>query len=510
MIRARLRLLTGRRRSYSFAAAPRRCVPAHLRALVAPSAARLLLLATAVPAAGAEAVPAPPLPDAALVYERRIQWPRALRAAAGLPPAVELAFSQRTRYETVSHNWRRGQRPGRNDQLALQSRLRLGATRGGWSVLGELQDARTAGARPDDFTGRMRNEADLLQLFAAYRWAAGSGLHGDVHVGRFCIDLGSTRLIGRNGYPNTTDSYEGVHMNLAPDDGAWRARALVVRPTRIRETRADEGDPDQRLWGLALDRSETQRVSSGVYLFGLRATPDGAAGRDRRLTTFGLRRLRRPVGPGEVRDADPGGAWDYEIEAIAQFGERFDRDHAAWLAVASVGYTFGLPWRPRVEAEFLHASGTDDPAGDRSRSFDRLFGLRLFDLTQTSLYGPFGQTNHQLLGWRLDLRPSPRVTLGLKHHLNWLAEGRDGLDGSAVRGAPLADPSGNAGRWLGHDVELTARYRVGPRLTLAGGFSYWFKGDWFDGLAQRPDRGGLPRGGEQDSAYFWLQSSISF
>ncbi|MEE4298855.1 MAG: alginate export family protein, partial [Pseudomonadales bacterium] len=436
----------------------------------------------------------------------------ALRDAAGLPPRVELAFSQRSRFEAVSNNWRRGQRAGRNDQLALQSRLRLGVAQGAWSVLTELQDARNPGAQPEDFTGRMRNETDVLQLLAAYHWEAGAGdgLQADVHVGRFCIDLGSTRLVGRNGYPNTTDSYEGVHVQAGSAAGDWRIRGLLVRPTRILESRVDERDPDQRLWGVALDRFESERVSSGVYALGLRATPDDAADRERRLTTVGVRRVRRPLGLGEDRNAQVKAAWDYEFEAIAQFGERFQRDHAAWLAVAKLGYTFDLAWRPRVEAQYLHASGSDDPAGDDSRSFDRLFGLRLFDLTQTSLYGPFGQTNHQLVGWRLDLRPSERLTLGLKHHLNWLAEGKDQLDGSAVSGPALVDPTGRSGRWLGHDVELTARYRLGPRLEFAGGWSHWLKGDWFDGLAQLPDRGGLPSGGEHDSSYLWLQSSVRF
>lgn len=449
------------------------------------------------------------LPDEVLIRSNRIRWNRLAKAALNLPDWMEFSLSQRTRYENVSNNWRNGQRDANNSQLPLQSRIHIGVNQGPFWLIFEGQDARTHFDQPGDFVGRQVNKFDVLQLFgsATFKNLFDSALRTDIHVGRFTMDMGESRLIGRNNFPNTTNTFDGGHLALGNDKN-WRVRTFFTEPVIIDDSAADGSSDKTLFWGAAFETKQLGWLNGEVYYLGISDSDDPNPNRHRHFSTFGAHGYKNaPKKKTDFKD-DELGRWHYDFESAVQTGERRGKDHFAYMGFAKVGYTLNTAWIPQLTAEYAYASGSGDPSAKQSHTFDRLYGLRRGDLMQTSLYGPFGHSNLESVGWRIRFRPTDNVQFYFKHHANWLAEAKDALNGSAVTGSNLQDKTGSSGRWLGHDIELIGQYSFGSNLILSAGYAHWFKGDYFERLAELPNRGGLPQGGEKESDYFFAQVEL--
>lgn len=75
----------------------------------------------------------------------------------------------------------------------------------------------------------------------------------------------------------------------------------------------------------------------------------------------------------------------YDVESVLQAGTVDGNDHFAYFQHVSIGYTFMLPWSPRLMAMFDYASGTQIPAGTYNQTFDGLYGARRSEFTPTDL-----------------------------------------------------------------------------------------------------------------------------
>jgi len=68
------------------------------------------------------------------------------------------------------------------------------------------------------------------------------------------------------------------------------------------------------------------------------------------------------------------GAWDYNWEAIVQFGHFGDDDIRAWTVATETGVTFfDVLWRPRLALSANIASGDKDPGDGKLQTFNPLF-----------------------------------------------------------------------------------------------------------------------------------------
>ena len=416
--------------------------------------------------------------DASLITEN-VAWSRYLHDALALPEWLDVAVEQRTRFEYLAQPFRGGE-PGTQTQYPIRSRLRIGVDApGGFRFLAELQDSRVFGDGPNDFTGSEQDRLSFAQLFASYtkRELFGTALRADVHVGRMSLDFGSRRLIARNGYRNTTNAFDGVHLALG-DPAAWRVRAFYVEPV-ILDERAweDKSYGSQRLWGTAFEDKHVPWLNFDVYYFGLHDRRTNGSTLGRSYETFGARALRVPK-------LDQ---WDYELEAMGQFGQRTitrggvptQLDQQAFYGHAELGYTFAVPWSPRLVGQFDYASGNPNPTGDDSGTFDPLFGARRGDLIATGIYGPFRRSNILSAGGRLLIVPRPDLKAWLKVRYWQLAQSKDTFAGNG-----LTDASGDAGDKLGTDIELSAQWTPAPWLTLETGYDHWFKGSYLNDVPE--------------------------
>lgn len=430
--------------------------------------------------------------DRVLIRSRETQWSRYLKAALDLPARFDLGLEQRTRFEVYDHPWRVSQPAGQTDpQIQQRTRVRFGVNGGPLGVLFEGQDSRVHLDGNDSFvdTGIV-NETDILQLFvsASVKSLFDTGLRTDLHFGRLTMDFGRRRFIARNAFRNTTNAFDGVHWQLARDK-AWRVRAFLVEPVLRDDVQLDKQSANSLFWGAYYENRQIPWLRLNAYYFGLN---DQIPANARTFSTFGARLY---VDPNK-------GRLDYEVEGALQTGKRGTRDHFAWFGHADLGYSFDLPWSPRVVVHYDYASGTRDPNGSQSESFDTLFGARRFELMPTGNFGPFFRRNISSPGWRVIATPARGWRVQVKHRVWYLAQARDEFAGSG-----LQDATGGSGNFLGHDVEVRVQWRLGENLAFDVGYDHWFKGSYFDRL---PASAGLPPGGDKDTDYFYASAQLRF
>jgi hypothetical protein len=434
--------------------------------------------------------------DAILNRRQDIDWNRYLKTGLHLPDWVDLGLENRTRFESYDHPWRASQRigNGRTDaQIPMRSRVRFGlGGNGPLRFLFEGQDSRSFhSGNPGDFRDTtMINEFDVLQLFGAVKLdnVLGTGLRTDFLFGRFTLDLGIRRLVARNDFRNTTNSFEGFLWQISQTN-AWRLKAFVTETVQRDDVSLDTENNKSLFWGTYLENQQFRWFNFDAYYLGLNDLR-GAVTSHRSYSTFGGRLFKEPK-PGEM---------DYEIETTWQIGTRGITDHFAHFQHLDIGYMFDRPWTPRLLFHFDYVSGDHKPNDSQDEGFDTLFGARNFEYNPTSMWGPFYRTNLISPGWRLILTPTPSWILEVKHRVWYLAQNKDVFGSSGLR-----DPTGNSGGSLGHDMQLRARWRVTRNVDFDFGYVHWFKGSYFDSpaiLAQ------MPAGGNIDSDYFYGQMRV--
>ena len=434
--------------------------------------------------------------DAALINDRETTWNRYLKTAMRLPDWVDLGIENRTRFESYDHPWRSAQASGggqTDSQAVFRTRVRVGLGNGPFRFLFEGQDSRAYwnNGQGDFVNNTTVNEWDMVQLFGSMTLdnVAGSGLRTDVHVGRMTLDFGKRRYIARNDFRNTTNAFDGVHWQLGQGT-TWRIRAFLVEPVIRNEARLDEQSVNSLFWGTYLESQHFPWFNVNLFYFGL--NDQGLPNRNLHRTygTYGLRLFKPPA-------IDE---FDYEFEGAAQTGHLGNVEHFAYNPNVEAGYTFDLPWTPRVLAQYTYASGTRTPGGSQNGEFDPLFGARRFDLMPTGNFGPFARSNISSPGWRLIVQPAKDWTVHVKQRFWYLAESR-----AVYVGGLIQDSTGGAGNYLGHDLELRVQWAISQNLDFDAGYDHWFKGSYFDRLPASAD---LPAGGNKDTDYFHVQMRV--
>ncbi|MFH0728551.1 MAG: alginate export family protein [Pseudomonadota bacterium] len=189
------------------------------------------------------------------------------------------------------------------------------------------------------------------------------------------------------------------------------------------------------------------------------------------------------------------GSWDYAVTVVHQFG-RWGNDRIdAYGLTSRIGYTFDMPWQPHLMAQYIHGSGDKDPRDGKKETFDGVFGG-----SDTVLYGwmnLFFWSN--LREYRLDLELTPRKVLSVRgeYHYFTLDETKDAwyYPGSAQR----RDKTGRSGRELGHEWDLTLRYKPVAWLDLLGGYCIFLPGEFIERTGPDPP-----------AQWFFLQTEMTF
>ena len=411
---------------------------------------------------------------------------------------LRFSGSFQLRYEGLEGQFRTASRLDNSDHIGvLRTLLRADASFEPFGVTAEIIDCRHFGGG----NGSALNTAsvdtlDVLQLAAQVEFEMDDGGKHLLRAGRQTIDPGSRKLMARNRYRQTVNTFTGVRWKYEKDDEM--SQLFWVLPVNRRprdlqsildnEIKMDDQDLEFQFMAAWHERMLDEKHKLEIYAFVMLEE----TGRHRELYTPGFRLLRKP----KV------GEFDYEIESIFQFGESrlrssgADLDHLAWFQHAAVAYTFDAKWKPNVRVALDYASGDSDPNDGDNGRFDTLFGKRV-DMGLTGIYGPMPRSNLMSPEVRLRIEPIENVKTTFAWRGFWLASNQD-----SWFIAPLQDPNGQSGRHVGQQLELRTAWHVVPKkLRLEIGGNYMFHG----GFQEK-----APGGQNTDTAYFYLMMNWWF
>ncbi len=432
--------------------------------------------------------------------EEKSNKPFRLQDAIEGPEWLRVSGSLRLRWEGIDGQFRSTPRLSHTDHLGFQRTiLKTEADFETVAVAAEVMDSRHYGGSNNSTLNTSNvNTLDFLQAYAEVRLGeSGEGQHR-LRFGRHTIDLGSRRLVARNRYRNTINSFTGASWLWDSEDSSFQA--FWTLPVRRRpgdlpsvvdnEVELDNEDVDLQFFGAFYEREMCHDQKLEVYVYGLF---EDERSRERMLLTPGFR-IRRPAKRAR---------YDYEYEAAYQFGDIKPNgmgsrlDHRAWFQHASVGYTFDCDWTPRVRAAVDYASGDRNPNDGDNGRFDTLFGARRFEYGPTGIYGAIARTNLLSPDLRVMFKPCSEVQVMVAWRGFWLASRKD-----AWPAARVADPTGGSGRHVGQQVESRVRWDlIKDSVRLEFGAAYLF-----DGRFQRDATGGQ----DTDTAYGYCQVAWRF
>ncbi len=403
----------------------------------------------------------------------------------GAPAWLQFSVEHRARFEHLANDFRVTAR-GNSTALVLRTTARVEFDYAPVFVALEVLDARAYATSATPLNAGIVNPFDLLQAHLGVR-RAGLVLDNDqfsLKLGRLTIDLGSRRLLARNAFRNTINTFTGIDVQYV-SQAQHLFRVFSVLPVQRAPSEAaalatnqfqlDQDNTDQLLSGLFVASKpflEQLRVEAYLLTLFERDAPN-AASSNRRLFTPGFRVMRAPVV----------GAFDFQFEAMLQLGvsrataqatDTRDLAHRAYSIHATVGFKPDTVFSLRVALQYDFASGDSDSQDQVNGRFDSLFGARRFEFGPTGLYGALARTNLSSPGLRVEVAPLKQLDALVAYRPAWLASASDAWAPSG-----LVDKTGASGAFIGHQIEGQARFNVLPgNVSLEVGAAWLIRGQF--------------------------------
>ncbi len=417
---------------------------------------------------------------------------------------LDLGLEYRARYEHRDNDFRRADE-NIDDPLLLRTRAYIGVK----EILDplrfavEVQDSRrNNGDYSRAYDTRDVNQADILQGYLELHFKEsifgkddlGNNRPFWVRGGRLAWESLDRRLIARNEWRNTTNTFQGVRANIGDKKNDWQLEAFAVKPLQRFTRSLDEVDHSQDFYGVIGDwRGWSEYVTLQPYYFLLKQDGNkvkynsngqeltgatlSAAQIDRKIHTVGLRAY------GAFNSG-----WDYDTSYVKQWGnqDRFlsnalgsiNVDHEAYSYGAEVGYTFKNSWKPRVSAYYGVASGDSTPATGTDRTdsqrFERLFGFA----RPWSNNDYIQMENIRTPKLHLEFEPKVSFLQNVKVDTSFSWYRLDDASDRWQAGSNLRDRTGASGNDLGKEVDLRVRFPINQYASLNIGYAHFWAGDF--------------------------------
>jgi len=286
-----------------------------------------------------------------------------------------------------------------------------------------------------------------------------------LRAGRQEMEYGSGRLIDVREGPNVRLSFDGFKVKSGI--GRWQIDGFAMRPDLDKPGFFDN-IPNHTVgfWGVYGVRPLTKNNAVDVYYLGLdrkSATFNRGVGHELRHTIGA--RLSRPIA-----ETTPG--WDFDYEAVWQFGTFGSANIRAWTVATETGYRFTTaPLKPRFSVKADISSG-DDPRTNTLGTFNPLFPKgNYFGVIATAGPGPINF---------MDLHP--RVEAAFPHAVtasfDWIFQWRESLrDGVYSVPGFLIIPWGNSdARFVGQRPGVEVRWQANRHLWYQADYGVFFPG----------------------------------
>lgn len=348
----------------------------------------------------------------------------------------------------------------------------------------ELQDSRIWGSKFKD-KSPYKDSIDLRQAYIDIKRLLGDAL--TLRVGRQELIYGDERVLGAFNWSNVARSFDAIKLILNYKDlniDGFFARRVIIDTNEF-----NEWDDDDDLYGLYTTYKGIEKHTLDLYYL-LRDTDKNIA--------FGPN-----VGSGKLTESTVGyrivgkelWGFDYELEPIFQFGDFGSEDIEAFALVAILGYTFDIPWSPRIGFEWDHGSGDKDRNDGERNTFDNLFP------TNHSKYGYMDRASLQNLNdFRIILSVTPLKKLYLEGNIHFINvdDTSDSLYDSGGKALRTAANSGGS-NFVGTELDFLLTYALHKNLKILAGYSHFFAGKYLD-----------ETGSGDNGKFVYAQATLSF
>lgn len=193
-----------------------------------------------------------------------------------------------------------------------------------------------------------RDELYFNQFFLSYQFE-----NIQVNIGRENLQLGSRRLLDPREGPNVRRSFD--HLSMTISKGEKEVRVFAGSPVVLQDGIFDNNDfeNEEWLWGTYLSKIFAGNFNVDTYYLG---SHYGEA-------TYALgteEELRHSLG---VRVWKNAGTWQYDNEAIVQFGSFGDQDIFAWTISFNLKNQLNDKHQIGVKTELISGTTTDNTLG---------------------------------------------------------------------------------------------------------------------------------------------------
>lgn len=445
---------------------------------------------------------------------------------------LDLGLEYRARYEHRDNDFRRSDEDI-DDPLLLRTRAYIGIK----NILDplrlalEVQDSRrNLGDYTREYDTRDVNQADILQGYLELNFKKSFLGQDDlgherpiwVRAGRHAWEAVDRRLIARNEWRNTTNTFQGVRAQIGDRKNDWDLELLAVKPVQRFTTRLDEVDHAQDFYGAIFNfRKWSDYVTLEPYYFRLKQDGNevkyNSGGEALTGTALRQAQIDRDIHTAGVRAYSIIGnsGFDYDVSYVKQWGEQqrflsnalgyIEVDHDAHAYNAELGYSFKHPWKPRFSVFYGVATGDKSPPSGVDRTdnqrFERLFGFAR----------PWSNDDYI----QMENIRTPKVRLEFDPQLSFLDNVKVDtgfswykLDSASDRwnaGANLRDRTGNTGSDLGKEFDLRVRFPINPQIAVNIGYAHFWAGDFVKETSRRV----AGQSGRDDSSdFFYTEVSL--
>lgn len=417
---------------------------------------------------------------------------------------LDLGLEYRARYEHRDNDFRRADE-NIDDPLLLRTRAYIGVK----EILDplrfavEVQDSRrNNGDYSRAYDTRDVNQADILQGYLELHFKEsifgkddlGNNRPFWVRGGRLAWESLDRRLIARNEWRNTTNTFQGVRANIGDKKNDWQLEAFAVKPVQRFTRSLDEVDHSQDFYGVIGDwRGWSEYVTLQPYYFLLKQDGNkvkyNSNGQELTGATLSAAQIDRKIHTAGLRAYGAfNSGWDYDTSYVKQWGnqDRFlsnalgsiNVDHEAYSYGAEVGYTFKNSWKPRVSAYYGVASGDSTPATGTDRTdsqrFERLFGFA----RPWSNNDYIQMENIRTPKLHLEFEPKVSFLQNVKVDTSFSWYRLDDASDRWQAGSNLRDRTGARGNDLGKEVDLRVRFPINQYASLNIGYAHFWAGDF--------------------------------
>ena len=417
---------------------------------------------------------------------------------------LDIGVEERVRYEYRENDFRKATDKV-DEPLSLRTRL-FAAVKNKFDPLRatfEFQDSRRYNYHYPS-TNLEVNKTDFIQGYGElyFKDALGVDALGNdrplsLRAGRMAFELVDKRLVARNEFRNTTNTFQGYRAVLGQQNSDWQGTFFAFNPVIRFMEAADKANEGQWFYGATFDiRQWSKVVTFQPYYYLLQQNGSKIKYASSGALAVAADKKNREINTGGLRAYGIVGTTgiDWDLNYVKQWGDDGGQDHDAYGYNAEAGYTFNHAWKPRVMANLGFASGDKNPNDNRSQRFEHLFGfsrpwshtdyIQMENIHATKLRGEF----------------NPTATLKVDFGYSWykLASATD-----RWVAANLRDTTGKSGKDIGQEIDARLQFPVNKYLSMVIGYSYFMAGDFAKATSQK-----VLTGRQNDSHYVWVDATV--